>query len=188
MGKTHYNHDKNIILCKNDIFESVTHITFYGCFNQNVDNIPNHIKYIIFGSNFNQYVDKLPNGLIDIVFGFSFNHPVDNLPDSVLNISFGFCFNRPVNRLPNSLLSIKFGHVFNQSLLNLPKSTKTISMSNTQHINNFNSINMYTKKIIHIGMVYFTNNPFGLIMVITRIKNIKKIPYGCILYKHSTGS
>ena len=92
------------------ISDYVKKIYFGRKFNQNVDNLPNNLKYLFFRSSFNQSVDNLPFGVKIIYFEGSFNQPLDFLPNTVKKIILPSSYDKPLDNLPDSVETIIFGY------------------------------------------------------------------------------
>ena len=95
-------------------------------YNEDIEFIPNNIKYLEFGYEFNKDIKcKIPNCVVFLKFGWCFNKPLNNIiPNSVKYLTFGNHFNQSidVNNIPNSVIELTFGGKFNQELINLPNS------------------------------------------------------------------
>lgn len=86
-------------------------LQFTDSFNNNVDNLPETIKYINFGKFFNRPINNLPKNIISLKFSkqSQFGHPLDKLPPKL------------------KILEFENYAAYGHSLQNLPKSLKILS-------------------------------------------------------------
>src|SRR5574343_301966 len=96
------------------LFNSITHLTFNYDFDQTVDNLPVTLTHLTFGHKFNQEVNNLPANLTHLKFGYNFNYTVNALPSYLTHLTFGENFNQTVDTLPTTLTHLTFGYYFNQ--------------------------------------------------------------------------
>ena len=87
---------------------SITHLTFSTCFNQDVSQLPNSLTHLTFGYYFNQDVSQLPNSLTHLTFSGYFNQDISNLPNSLTHLTFGQNFNQDISKLPKSITYLLF--------------------------------------------------------------------------------
>lgn len=111
---------------------SITKIYFsyYGKFNQPLNNLPKRLDILSLSGSFNQPLDNLPNGLENLTLYGSFNQPLNNLPNGLKNLILGDTFNQPLDFLPESLHKLEFEQYdpcfFSHSFENLPIGLETL--------------------------------------------------------------
>ena len=80
----------------------------------NKDDIPNSVTHLTFGYNFNQPLkkDDIPNLVTHLTFDYDFNQPLKkgDIPESVTHLFFNELFNQPLddNNLPKNIIEVWF--------------------------------------------------------------------------------
>lgn len=121
--------------------------------NDNVDNLPDQLRFLIFGYDFNKSVDKLPSKLKYLEFGESFDQPIDKLPESLKYLILGKKFNRSVDNLPKNLKYLILGTNFNGSVDNLPENLTYLKIDN-QLQNRFNLLFKHPIDRLPMGLTH----------------------------------
>lgn len=85
-------------------------------FNENIDILPNNIKYLILGYDFNQQIKKLPNDLEILIFSYSFNNKIFSFPQKIQKLYFGNKFNQDIV-VPSTLKYLFLGYDFNKKII-----------------------------------------------------------------------
>ena len=154
---SNYNKQFNFHNCE------LTHIKFGSAFDQSVDELPKNLEYLIF-SHFNQNVNKLPNKIKFVRFGPSFSKSLNDLPDSVEHLSIDSCFSRDIimKKIPDNLkiLDIKSDLVFLLNNAQIKKKIDTLIISDTynaQNTDNIMSLFDYDTIIIKASIYYELN-------------------------------
>jgi len=132
---------------------TLTHITFGSYFNQNIDFLPDSIRYLRFRLAFNRTINKLPKKLIYLHLGYYYNKPLCPLPSTLEYLFFGNNFNqsinltktkikylvfrnhfnKPIDKLPVTLKYIQFGTLFNQSINHLHDNIERIIFGSNKY-------------------------------------------------------
>jgi hypothetical protein len=131
---THIKVDGNFNLPIDDLHNGLIHLDFEEAyyFNQEVNNLPQSLKYFAVAEEFNHSLDYLPNGLETLYYGSIHNIPLSNLPYGIKNLRFMVeeftDFNIDTSLLPDSIEYIQLGNDQHTRFEKLPLNLKNISI------------------------------------------------------------
>jgi len=125
-----------------------SYVMFDQCFNQNIDSLPDNIRFLELGAEFNQKVNKWPKSLETLRFSawdyFSdgyckFNHKLEGLPN-IKHLKLGTFYNHPIDDLPDSIetLYIERSSHLEHPINKLPKNLKRIHLGRYGRYNKLN--------------------------------------------------
>lgn len=106
----------------NSLPPNLTHLYIYGCFNKDLENLPDSLRVLKIDSVFNKQIriGQLPPNLEVLEFGRDFNSTIEvgALPSSLKKLVFGRNFNREITPglLPKNLEYLSFGNRFDKPI------------------------------------------------------------------------
>jgi len=100
----------DILLSKNMISNSVTHLKLTGYINTNIKNLPSHITNLNLGTQFFRSIDNMiPSSITYLALNYSFIGSIENnIPSSVFCLKVGMNFQRNLKHIPPTVIHLIF--------------------------------------------------------------------------------